>query len=109
MKNGFYEYSIEMTVPLGKRRGILELNINDKIAEGFLTMFTNKLPINNGYCCCGRISFVGEMQTLRSTFKYTAEGILNKSRIDLIFNTENGNYSAVGKQIAVKRRTKDIE
>lgn len=96
MKAGTYRYKLEMTVPLGKRNGFLDLTICDNIAEGFLTMFTNTLAIAAGTCRGNQLSFCGKMKTLLSTIPYKASGTVTRSQVRLTFHTEEGDYPATG-------------
>lgn len=105
MKDGTYRYSLEMTTPLGQRRGNLEITVHDQAVDGELTMFTRKEPILRGRCEGSRITFTGDMKTLTERIPYCAEGTVNGSRIDILFTTGKGNYSAVGRQeIAGQRK-----
>lgn len=97
MKDGSYRYSLEMTVPLGKRNGSLEIRILGKNMIGFLTMFTDTQPITCGICTGNGISFQGEMKTLAETIHYIAEGTISQSQIQLVFHTERGDYPASGR------------
>ncbi len=110
MKDGTYRYHLEMSTPLGIRRGNLQLVVLAQRAEGKLTMFTRTLPIVNGHCGENRIRFCGEMRTLASRIPYSAEGILKSgaSRMELVFITAQGAYSAVGSLEAAGKRTVDI-
>ena len=96
MKDGIYRYVIEMTAPLGKRKGELELIVKDRLVNGFLTMFTNTIPITQALMSGNRIHFNGEMSTLAGAFSYEAEGTVSKSKIELLFRTDSGDYPAVG-------------
>lgn len=109
MKAGTYRYKLEMTVPLGKRNGYLDLTIRDNSAEGFLTMFTNTLAIAAGTCQGNRLSFCGKMKTLLSTISYKASGKVTRSQIELVFHTERGDYPATGRQaLPEQRRVTDL-
>ena len=98
MKDGAYQYSVNMTVPLGKRNGGLDIHIDKNVVKGFLTMFTETLPILHGSCERNEIKFSGKMKTLLNTFSYTAEGTVSETEINLMFHTERGDYPALGKQ-----------
>lgn len=105
MKDGTYHYGLEMTTPLGQRRGNLELIVHGQLVDGALTMFTRTLPILGGRCEVNHISFSGDMKTLAKMIPYTAEGTVNGSRIDILFTTGKGSYPAVGRQeIAGQRK-----
>ena len=70
MKNGTYKYALEMMVPLGKRRGLLELKVSNNKVGGFLTMFTQRLPLETAILNGTELSFAGEMKTLMYPLKY---------------------------------------
>lgn len=98
MKDGIYRYALEMTAPLGKRKGELELIIKDRLVNGSLTMFTNTFPISQILLSGNRICFCGKMSTLSGAFPYEAEGTVNKSKVELLFRTDGGDFPAVGMQ-----------
>lgn len=105
MKDGTYRYSLEMTTPLGQRRGNLELVVHGQLVDGALTMFTRTLPILGGRWEGNHISFAGDMKTLAELIPYIAEGTVTGSRIDMLFTTRRGSYPAVGRQeIAAQRK-----
>ncbi|MGM9538615.1 MAG: hypothetical protein ACI3VN_09830 [Candidatus Onthomonas sp.] len=96
MKDGNYQYDLLMTVPLGKRKGKLEIVIQKSAVEGYLTMFTVTLPITQGACNGNQIRFAGEMKTMTNIFPYEVTGTISRIRTDLVFHTEYGDYPAVG-------------
>lgn len=96
MQNGLYFYSINMAVPIGSRFGSLELNIRDGGVDGFLTLFSETLPIEEGNCQGGQICFTGDIQTLMYPMHYKASGTLNEKEISLIFATDKGSFPAAG-------------
>lgn len=109
MKDGAYQYMVEMTVPRGKRNGILDFLLQDGVAVGKLTMFTNTHPITQGLCSSRKISFSGQMRTSAGTIPYTASGTITLSRLSLIFHTALGDYPAVGKPaISAQRKESAI-
>lgn len=96
MENGTYRYDLEMTTPLGRRRGSLELMVWDRFLNGYLTMFTRTIPIREGYLDRQRISFSGDMKTLLKMSPYQASGSLSPSGVELIISTEQGEYPVTG-------------
>lgn len=108
MKDGTYCYAVEMTVPLGKRNGRLEITLHDRKASGYLTMFTDTQPIHRCVCSGNGISFAGEMHLSVGILAYIAEGSISQSQLKLIFHTDNGDYSAIGRQTIEQRRTTGV-
>ena len=98
MKNGTYHYEVTMMVPLGKRNGTLKIAVLDDKMTGYLTMFTETLPITEGTCNGEQLTFSGQMKTLLNTFGYVADGIITQDQIELQFHTERGEYPAVGRR-----------
>ena len=96
MDNGTYCFELEMSTPLGKRRGNLELMVWGDFLNGYLTMFTRTIPIQNGKRDGKQISFSGDMKTLMSTLPYRAQGSINASCLELEFVTERGKYPVSG-------------
>lgn len=99
MKNGKYQYAVTMDVPLGKRSGLLNFTITENRMNGFVTMFTETLPIAEGRCIGNRISFSGKMKTMLKSFGYIADGHTSRNHIDLLFHTDEGDYKASGKKV----------
>lgn len=86
-----------MRVPLGVRRGALELDVGGKNIGGTLTMFANTTSICSGFFDHGIVEFRGLMKTLGYSMSYTARGKVNRHGAELDFETEKGTYHAVGK------------
>lgn len=103
MENGTYQYALEMSTPLGKRRGSLELIVWGNFLNGYLTMFTRTIPIQNGRREDKRIFFDGDMKTMMKMLPYQAEGTLSESEVTLLFSTEQGQYPAQGTLVEAKR------
>lgn len=97
MKNGTYRYSIEMSAPIGLRRGALELMIRGGAVGGSLTLFRQTRDISSGGCRGGSIRFAGEMRTLMYSLPYTADGTVSDSAVELVFRTEKGCFPATGR------------
>lgn len=107
MENGTYRYDIEMSTPLGKRRGNLELMVWNHFLNGYLTMFTRTIPIQNGRCVGNKVSFGGDMKTLMKMLPYLAEGTLSPSGVELMIETQQGSYRTTGILTEVRRDTKN--
>lgn len=103
MENGTYRYDLEMSTPLGKRRGSLELMVWGNGLNGYLTMFTRTVPIRSGQRFGQRIYFDGDMKTMMKTLPYEAEGTVSNSGVDLLISTEQGAYPVTGILIETKR------
>lgn len=103
MENGTYSYELEMTTPLGKRRGNLELSQYGGLLNGVLTMFTRTTPIQDGKCIGNHISFRGDMNTLMKLLPYRAEGDLWENTLVLQITTEQGQYPAKGVLVEKRR------
>ena len=101
MKDGPYHYMLEMTVPLGKRNGRLDIEIRSGTVTGYLTMFTDTQPISGGTQTGNGISFAGVMRTLARPIPYTAEGIRMAEIMPLL---EDRQSSTKGGQSAYERK-----
>ena len=99
MKNGTYKYALEMIVPLGKRRGLLELKVSNNRVGGFLTMFTQRLPLETAILSGSELSFTGEMKTLMYPMKYNATGTIDRNTLKLSFNTDKGVFPTTGEAL----------
>lgn len=96
MKDGTYQYDLQMETPLGRRRGNLELIIEKSWINGYLTMFTRTIPIRNGVRSGNAIFFEGDMKTMMSSLPYKAKGTVSPSGVELTISTENGEYPVKG-------------
>ena len=97
MKDGTYQYALELKAPIGSRFGRLALELCRGIVSGTLTLFGQTLPIDAGSCSGDTIRFTGQMQTLRYLLPYRAEGEISQSLLQLSFHTAQGCFLAVGK------------
>ena len=107
MENGTYRYDIEMSTPLGKRRGNLELMVWKDFLNGYLTMFTRTIPIRNGKCSGNKVTFDGEMKTLMTMLPYQAEGTVSCGGVELMIETQQGSYPTTGTLTEVRREVKN--
>ena len=98
-----YCYDLEMTTPLGIRRGNLELRRHGDDLSGVLTMFTRTIPIQEGRCSGNHISFRGDMKTLMKLLPYRAEGELGEHGLALQITTEQGCYPTKGVLVEKRR------
>jgi len=103
MENGTYKYDLEMSTPLGKRRGNLELIVWKDFLNGYLTMFTRTFPIREGKLDGSNVAFSGEMKTLMNLLSYKAQGAANASGITLMIETNQGRYPVTGVLTEVRR------
>ena len=109
MCNERYQYSLRMSAPIGTRYGALELNILGDTGDGFLTMFSRRLPISQLRCSAGHLTFSGTMQTLLYPLPYTADGTMDDSSVRVVFDTGKGRFPAEGTAISVRREeTQDL-
>ena len=104
MKAGSYLYSLEMRVPIGQRHGKLELNILGEAGDGFLTMFTKRLPISEVNCSGKELRFSGVMETLLYRLPYTAQGTVDSKVVQVVFRTDRGCFPAEGAAIQEERK-----
>lgn len=96
MKNGTYRYALEMSTPLGRRRGYLELCVCKDVLSGSLNMFTRTTPILEGRCSGNQICFRGDMKTPMKTLPYAAGGTATDTGITLTLSTPQGLYPVEG-------------
>lgn len=103
MENGTYKYDLEMSTPLGRRRGNLELMVWGDFLNGYLTMFTRTIPIRSGKCDGNKIIFEGDMKTLMNMIAYHAEGTVTQSGVSMVLSTQQGEYRVTGVLTDAKR------
>lgn len=99
MENGTYDFELEMTTPLGRRRGSLTLAVLGNSLKGSLTMFTRTLPIREGLRKGNNIFFRGEMKTFMKTIPYQAEGEIRDRRIFMTIDSDLGRYAVQGSRM----------
>ncbi|MGN1025424.1 MAG: hypothetical protein ACI4P4_03355 [Faecousia sp.] len=96
MENGTYDFALEMTTPLGRRRGSLALTVLGNTLKGSLTMFTRTLPIREGARKGNNIFFRGDMKTFMKIIPYQAEGEIRDRRIVMTIDSDLGRYAVQG-------------
>ena len=96
MENQTRAYALEMDTPLGKRRGVLKLNLRDDSVSGELTLFTRTAPIQNGHRQGDSLTFQGEMNILVGVLPYQARGILREDSLEMEITTARWHYPVRG-------------
>ncbi len=78
-----YTYDIMMQTPLGKKKGVVNLNVNINRIYGTLNILGKENVFTGEIDIGGKCNLNGSIETIVSTFKYTAEGYINKEKISL--------------------------
>ncbi len=103
MVNGRYYYDLTMTTPLGKRKGALELAVEDNFVNGVLTMFARAISLRKGRLEGHNICFEGDIQVFQRNIPYRANGAICKNDVYFQLATDQGNYPVVGKLSQARR------
>lgn len=96
MKDGIYSYDLEMIVPLGVRKGEIEIRINGDDVGGTLSILGNSHTFSRATCIDERIVFCGNLKTLMYSLAYEASGQLSADAISFEMNTPRGIFKATG-------------
>lgn len=103
MENCTCTYALEMQTPLGKRRGVLTLNLRGGRVGGELTLFTRSAPIQSGRRSGDNFTFQGEMKTLVGLLPYQANGTLHEDSLEMEIRTVRGLYPVRGVRTEKRR------
>ena len=78
-----YTYDIVMQTPLGKKRGILYFNMDNEMVSGSLNVLGKENLFIGEMDIDGKFNLNGAIETIVSTFEYTAEGYIHEETINL--------------------------
>lgn len=76
------KYDIDVKVPLGIRKGSMELEFMDDKISGCMKLFGNMTPFS-GYVQNGQIHITGTLQTRIRTISYRGSGAKKEDEIHL--------------------------
>lgn len=86
------QYRVCLSVPLGKRDGVMLLHQVDSNITGWLDIMGRKTAFSGVCSPDGWLTFTGALQTLVSTIPYTATGTVNNAKLQLKLQTASGAY-----------------
>ncbi len=78
-----HSYEVVLDTPLGKRKGTLELTIENGKIEGVLVLFQNQEKVNGEIDESGHCTLRGRFSTLMNKFYYEAEGFIRENSLQL--------------------------
>lgn len=103
-----HEYEVVLNTPLGKRKGTLELEIENGKINGTLILFQNQETVNGEIDKNGHCILHGSFSTLMNKFYYEAEGCIRESGLQLtlcggksIFQMEGYALSRQGTEVSI--------
>lgn len=92
-------YEIVIQTQLGKRKGLLNLDVMHEEIEGSFCFLTHTLPVNGKMLSNGNMELFGTFITLQKTHSYHACGMIEDTDIHLKLYEGNHCYQAEGKEI----------
>lgn len=94
------KYRICLTVPLGRRNGIMLLKQSNGQFTGWLDVLGQKTAFSGTLSGNGQLTLSGVLQTLVSTLPYTATGTVRGRQILLKLKTTAGaSYLLTGEEL----------
>ena len=91
-----YAYDIVLQAPLGDRRGVLELVIQDKKVNGTLDALGYKTICSGVIDSEGNCSLQGSIKTFMSEFDYTGIGYVDNTRVDIKLSNSRNSFRLLG-------------
>lgn len=91
-----YTYNIVMQTPLGEKKGILHLKINNEKVSGLLDILGKENLFTGEIDSDRRAILNGSIETIVSTFKYTAKGYIHEDTINLTLYGRQGAFNISG-------------
>ncbi|MDO4633727.1 MAG: hypothetical protein Q4B01_07715 [Eubacteriales bacterium] len=94
------KYEVELTTPLGKRRGNMDLTFEDGKVEGVLCLFRNSEPVTGWIKADGSCALQGEFHTLLNKYSYDATGKICDGKLSLMLYGKMHNYRMEGQELS---------
>lgn len=95
-----YIFSVNMSVPLGNRKGILYFDKKGNEIYGWLEILEHKNSLSGKFIGKDKLCISGEIKTLVNTIKYKGAGNISKNKITLTLITAKGTkYMIYGEEI----------
>lgn len=89
-------YKIVMKTPLGKKAGRLAFCVNENLLTGSMEILNHQNDIQGEILPNGKCYFTGELITPVRNYLFTAEGIADEEKINLIVDTKTLKMSITG-------------
>lgn len=88
-------YEVEMTVPLGVRRGVMVFKEQDRIVKGTFEILGHETTFEG--CMNGKyFTIFGKLETSIREICYTGQGLFKNGRIQMQLHSEKGIYEITG-------------
>ncbi len=91
-----YSYNVVMQTQLGPKRGTLRLQVEGTAIRGTLDILQKKETVSGELTGEGTCRLNGRIVTRMRTVDFTAEGVLDDSRIDLTIREPRNIFSVCG-------------
>lgn len=91
-----YEYEIVLSTPIGDRKGVLSIKIDNDRLEGVLSVLEQNNDVSGRINTEGICFMEGGIKTIVQTIPFQAEGELNDQSIHLVLHTVKDNMMIIG-------------
>ena len=89
-------YDVFLHTPIGKRKGEMNIKIENGMLFGFLSLFGNTEPIEGTVDESGHCSVCGKFTTLMKSVMFQAKGRIHSDRLQLAMLCDSGSYQLEG-------------
>ena len=93
------KYSISLSTPIGPINGTITLNCVGESVSGILETMGMKNNFQGKKIKDNQCQFKGNFNSPLGNIQYTADCIVNGNNIELIANTNKGNFKLQGKRV----------
>lgn len=94
MINGIYDVVLKM--PAGARKGTIELNEQDGVVNGTITIKSKENAFSDGKFLNGHLSIEGDLHTPLGKIKYQLEGTVEDDKLDALIFSSKGKFKVSG-------------
>ena len=95
-------YDVLLHTPIGKRKGEMNIKIENGTLIGFLSLFGNTEPIEGMVDERGQCSLCGKFTTLMKSVMFQANGRIQSDRLQLAMLCDSGSYQLEGTPSSAK-------
>lgn len=89
-------YNIFLETPLGIRKGMLHISVDNAEVNGYLELLGRHQPLSGKIGSDGQCCLNGKLKTLMSEFSYKATGNISGGRVDLTIS--RGQHALIKKE-----------
>lgn len=93
------KYQVQMETPLGRRAGMMEVEIENHVVTGYLDVLSHAEPIAGSIQEGGRCCLTGRLITLLNVIPYTATGQITMDSVELLLTGGRNVFRLTGTPI----------